>query len=331
MGPLLVLAVTLALASPAFGQSPLEQRRAQVASAQAELSRLDAEEAARRTELDALSRQIESLKQARRRTAGSALEADLRRSQVLSDTLAELARKVADAKDAAHRADQALLSAIQSRLDADLKAWTGAGHDARAKLLTEVRALQAERDAVRARLPQDALPELKTPTTDDPTALLEQADALRDSEDKVRRQLATLQGRIAEARRERELDLRMNELSGDEGMFDEQDRSLRLTRGSTGEVAVDAPGDTRAAGDGYTATPAGASGGPTGPQDTPPPPPPPVHAVDHAPQLGSEGLEALPVGDDLGSLEKERARLEALAHSLEAQARAAEAKAHADP
>ena len=94
-----------------------------------------------------------------------------------------------------------------------------------------MRALRAERDAVRAALPAAQVPALlPAPSSDDPEELLEQADALRDAGDKVKQRLAALESRIAEAREERDLDRRMGDFLGEGAMFDEQDRRLRLDR-----------------------------------------------------------------------------------------------------
>lgn len=72
------------------------------------------------------------------------------------------------------------------------------------------------------------------------------------------------------------------------------------------------------------------SGGPQGAGSPSPPPPSEPHASDHQPQLAEPTAPAT-VGDDLGSLEQERARLQQMAQSLEAQAKSAEQKAHAAP
>lgn len=330
------LAFTLAslFALRVLGASALESSRAESAQAHAQVEAFSREQAVLRAELDTLSGQIEALKARRQRTAGAELDAELRRSQVLSDRLAALARAVADAKDAAQRSDTALLAAINAELEAEQGAWSAADRPARQTLIAQMRALRAEREAVRARLPEAALPSLAPSRTDDPTALLERADALRDSEDKVRRQLAELDARITEAKSERDLDQRMNELSGDESMFDEQDRQLRLTRSGDGALKLDAPGQTSRTVDTGTSSPPPNAAPASAPQPPGISPPPQLasetHASDHQPQLGQPTSPSAPA-DDLASLERERARLAQLAQTLEAQAQAAEQQARGNP
>src|SRR5438132_790421 len=71
---------------------------------------------------------------------------------------------------------------------------------ARTRLIGQMRGLRAEREQVRAALPAAKLPALEAVRpSDDPEDLLEQADLLKDNEDKVRKQLQTLEQRIAEA------------------------------------------------------------------------------------------------------------------------------------
>lgn len=326
----LALLLSLTLAAQALGASALEATRAQAQGAHEKVTALTAEQSRRRAELDALSGRIQVLKSARDRTAGAELESDLRRTQALSDTLAGLSRDLAEATRAAQATDEALLGALSSALADAQRAWPSADAEGRTRLLSTIRALRSERAAVRARLPQPQAPSVAPTQTDDPTALLEQADALRDSEDKIRRRLAALEARIAEARSERELDRRMNELAGEDALFDEQDRQLRVTRDSDGFLAVDAPHAPERAG--YTASPA--------PTTTPASAPGQLgglgeatseaHASDHQPQLGGARAPD-PADDELAALVAERAKLTRLAASLEAQARAAEQKARAAP
>jgi hypothetical protein len=327
----LALALSLTLAAQALGASALDSSREQATGAHHQVEALSLEQSQRRAELDALSRRIEALKAARERTAGAELEADLRRSQALSDALAALSRSLSQATRAAQVSDEALLGALNAALFDAQRAWPQADAAGRTRILTTLRALRSERETVRARLPRTQAPTVAPAQTDDPTALLEQADALRDSEDKVRRQLAALEARISETRSERELDRRMNELAGEDSLFDEQDRQLRLTRGADGQLAVDAPQAPERAG--YTASPppttTPTSNGPGTVLDGQPAPVE-VHATDHQPQLGG-GLAPLSADDELAALEAERAELTRRAAALEARAQAAEQKARAAP
>jgi len=88
-------------------------------------------------------------------------------------------------------------------------------HAARRQLIVQMRSLRAEREQVRAALPAASVPALEAPrSSDNPEDLLEQADAARDNEDKVRRELRALEGRIAETREERAFDRRLNDFLG---------------------------------------------------------------------------------------------------------------------
>lgn len=329
----LALALSLLLAAPALGAAALDPARAAADQAHRAVASLTQEQAERRAELDALSRQIEALKARRERTAGPNLEADLRRSQALSDQLAALSRALFEASHAAQDADLTLLGALNAELERQQQAAATSDRGQRERILQGLRALRAERESVRARLPTSVLPALTPAQTDDPTTLLEQADALRDSEDKVRRQLAQLDARIAEMRSERELDRRMRELSHDDSLFDEQDRQLRVTRAPDGVLSVDTPtgGGSRETFSGPAASPVptGAPGVPS-PMTDGQPAEVDAHASDHQPPFSELGAPAA-MRDDLATLERERARLSQLAQTLEAQAQAAERKARGQP
>jgi hypothetical protein len=187
---------------------------------------------------------------------------------------------------------------------------------------------------------------------DDPEDLLEQADALRDSEDKVRQRLQALRARLTEVREERELERRMSDFLGEDSVFDEQDRRMRLrfdatskrieaeatprTRSSPfGGVAQDTPEFT---GGVTSAEPPAVGGGApgNGPSTNPLPTPPrgtetPRYssASDNRPQVGTVRAQALAGGDleDVKGLEAEAARLETLARELDSRADTLERRA----
>ncbi len=121
--------------------------------------------------------------------------------------------------------------------------------EARAKALARLTQLRSERDAAWARLPgAGRLPSVGEPDSDDPDELLAQADALRDSEDKVRQRLAAVRARVATLEKEAELDRRLGDFLGDEALFDEQDRRLRVQRDATTGAISAAPSSTRTLG-----------------------------------------------------------------------------------
>jgi hypothetical protein len=211
-----------------------------------------------------------------------------------------------------------------------------------------MRDLRTERDALRSALPASQVPALdRRESSDDPEDLLEQADVLRDSEDKVRQRLLALRGRITEVREERELDRRMSDFLGEESMFDEQDRRMRLRLGSDRRLQVDrserrggglfSPQEDTVA-DGPPPAVGGVEGTPSplpgaGQDDetpvVPPPTLPTARASDRRPQVDSVRAQDLAAGGpvDLAALEAEAAKLEALARELDGRASAMERRA----
>jgi hypothetical protein len=111
--------------------------------------------------------------------------------------------------------------------------------NARKTLISQLRSLRDEREQIRAQLPANAVPALNEVGSDDPEELMEQADALRDSEDKVRSQLKQLQARLVEAKEARELDRSIDNFSRDDAMFDDQDRRLRLSKSQSTRLTVE--------------------------------------------------------------------------------------------
>jgi hypothetical protein len=188
-----------------------------------------------------------------------------------------------------------------------------------------------------------ALPEAAT--SDDAEDLLEQADALRDTEDKVNQRLQALRSRLTEVREERELERRMSDFLGEESMFDEQDRRLRLSvDSSTRSISVSATPRSRspvlgsrdeAYADGAglpTAQPTPPSY-PSPPSDAPQnngqPPTTYYKATDSRPQVGTVRAQVLASDfpEDVRSLEQEAARLESLARELDSRADSLERRA----
>ncbi|MCY1016606.1 TetR family transcriptional regulator [Pyxidicoccus sp. MSG2] len=339
------LLLCLLLGVPAWGASGLEAVRGRAQTARTEVRSLRGQQQSLREELNGLAARIEALKSARqgRLTAGTELEAALRRSQELSGSLTGLAQSVAAAEGESERAHLALHTALSeelSRLRAAWDATTERGQ--RAKLLEAMRTARAEREAVRAALPASRVPALDAATSsgDDPEDLLEQADTLRDTEDKVRERLKALRGRITEVREERDLDRRMNDFLGEESMFDEQDRRLRV-RLSGDRVQVDRSGGSRGGSPSFQEDSAGAPGGNPAPPpeiSTPddvsgPGPISPTNASarasDRRPQVESVRAQALASGGpvDLAALEAEAAKLESLARELDGRASTLEHRA----
>lgn len=343
----LLLLLCGVLALPAWAAPALEALRAEARAARVQALGLRERQQALRAELEGLAGRIESLKAERkgRLLAGGELESALRRSQELSGELTGLAQALAGAEAEQARRHLALEQALSEELSRVRAAWESTRErEERARLVERLRALRAERESVRGALPASQVPAVgRAGAEDDPEDLLEQADALRDSEDKVRERLAALRSRLAQVREERELERRMSDFLGEESLFDEQDRRLRLRVdpasrtvsvdrsqpvGLPASPAEDAfsgappPGEVSAPG------PPGAPDEPTGPAlPGTGPDSAPLRAADVRPQVGTPGAPVPGAPEDLRSLEAEAARLEALARELDSRARALEQKA----
>lgn len=314
--------ISFCAASTALGADlgPLRQSAAQSSQ---EVVQLKSRQSELRGRLDALAARIGVLKAEQQRNIlpGSELTAALRRSQDLSRQLSDVARSVSEAEARAQQRNLSLISGLSDELARLGAAWDESeSRDTRNALVVRMRGLRAEREQVRALLPSTAvpLPDSLHPS-DDAGDLIEQANALRDSEDKVRQQVRVLDLRIAEARQERDLDRRMKEFLSDESTFDEQDRRFRLRGGPEGEGAqfgrpegaarTGEPGPAGA--DSPAITPAGdrGSGKPPRPED------------------GRRLISAGAAADDVEALEGQRERLRSLAESLDAKARQVESRA----
>jgi hypothetical protein len=324
-------------ASPALGASALDAARSDASAARAKSVGVRERQAALRLEMNRVAARIEALKAEQRGALlpGSELETSLRRSQELSGLLSDAARELSSADADAQKKNLVLLSSVSKSLDEAKARWEHASRDERRELLVRMRALRAEREQVRTQLPAAAVPALSGATSDDPAELLEQADAVRDSEDKVRQRMEQLKARIHELKDERDLDRRMSDFLGEESIFDEQDRRLRLRNEqdfSSGRT------------DGLTASPSvNQAGGaasnpmsPPGPGTNAPPPQSPTNSF-AAGGTSSHGGESAPApdalsptpasSDDVHALEGQLSNLGHEAQQLEERARRLEQSA----
>ena len=358
----LLLACLTAL--PVLAAGPLDALRAQSRSARDEVASLKAQQLARRNELSQLSSRIETLKaQSRGKLLpGSELDAALKQSQELSGVLSALAGDVTAKEGALEALHVSLLDALSAeltRLRAEFDRQTDRG--VRASLIESMRRVRGERDALRQTLPATRIPSLDVKPSDDPEELLEQADRLRDSEEKLRRDLKALETRIAERRDEAELDRRVQRFMGEESMFDDGDRRLRVRQttltpttvpttnttppDATGHFgtppATGAPETTVNVGSGSTATPGTAAdfGGPANPLGGLAPERNSVgggldaaqirvtNGSDARVQTGSARSVTVGLDGDLKQLEAEKARLQNLATQLQHKAAELEQRA----
>ncbi|RKG90336.1 TetR family transcriptional regulator [Corallococcus sp. CA053C] len=344
----LALLACLLLGAPAGAASGLEQARVKAQTARVEVRTLRTQQQGLRDELNGLAARIEALKAQRqgKLTTGGELESALRRSQELSGELTGLAQSVSGAEGEVERAHLALHGALSQELTRLRSAWDATtDRTERARLLEQMRSVRTERDAVRAALPASQVPALDGAARgDDPEDLLAQADALRDTQDKVRQRLQALKARISEVREERDLDRRMNDFLGEESMFDDQDRRLRLRsvgsegvqvaptqRGSGPRLPWSGNPSADYAGPPLAADPPGGGETTTGDDSSKPGGmvAPSITASDRRPQVDPVRAQALAAGgpEDLPSLEQEAAKLESLARELDGRAGALERRA----
>lgn len=236
------LAVSLLVAAgPVFAANALETARAEAKSARAKLYETKSRQQALRSELNQVSGRIEAMK-AKGQTflQNPELDAQLRRSQELAATLTELAQSMSGLEAKSQASASALLTVLNdelNRLRNELDRSTD--RNARKAAISQIRALRAEREQLRGQLPATAVPALNDSGSDDPEELLEQADALRDSEDKLRAQMKQLQARLQEAKEEQELDRSIDNFARDDAMFDDSDRRLRLTKSQSTKLTVE--------------------------------------------------------------------------------------------
>jgi hypothetical protein len=231
------LAALLLMALPAWAAGQLDALRSSAKLAREQAGLVRSEQMQKRQQLNEVSTRIEALKAKAKGKLlpGSELDAALKQSQELSGVLTGLAQTMSTRESELESANLALLDALNQQLTA-LRADFDRQNDRprRKQILSQFRSLRAEREQVRAGLPAAKLPALESiKFSDDPSELLEQADAVRDDEDKVRRELKVLEGRIDEAKAERDLNGRVRQFLGEESLFDDQDRRLRVRRETT--------------------------------------------------------------------------------------------------
>ncbi len=268
-------------ALPVWAAGPLDALRAGSRGAREQVTSLRAEQLKRRSELSQLSTRIETLKAESKGKLlpGGELDAALKRSQELSGALSELAQQVSGREATLESANLTLLDGLSAELGRVRAEFDRqADRTARAGLIVQLRKLRSEREALRQTLPAAKLPTLDTvKPSDDPEELLEQADLLRDNEEKLRRELKSVEARIAERRDEAELDRRVQRFMGEESMFDDSDRRLRVQRTVT--TPATAP----------TQSLAGANGAPSAA-------PPPAVGTTADTTAGTGGAAPSPVG-----------------------------------
>jgi hypothetical protein len=226
-----LLAAALLAASPAG----LDQLRTQRQQADQRQAAIEARLGEQQAQLESVSKHIDSLKSQSQSSASpfapGGLDELLKQSQSLSQALAELRAQAAQvrAEDAARRAE--LAQAIDGRLSADRAALGTA--NASPDLVAEIRSLESEKASLSTSV---LAPEASAGAvrfhgrTDDPRELRERADALRDRADKLTKERAKVEARIAELRDQAELDRQLRSISRQDALFDEGDARVQVQR-----------------------------------------------------------------------------------------------------
>ncbi len=324
-----------ALTATAAGQ--VDALRATAASSRTQVVELRSEQMAKRSELSTLSARIEALKAKHPSTlspAGAELDAALKRSQELSGVLSGLAQRMALFENELTTSNLALLEALSSELArarADFDRQTDRA--ARRASISKMKQLRLEREAIRAALPVTQVPSLDgLKPSDDPEELLEQAELLRDNEEKLAKELKSVETRLAERREEQDLDRRVQRFLGEESMFDDQDRRLRLQQTTTlGASSTPTARSTEATptsglpGVGSSSPAAQSDAFSTGGVDSSG-----IRvssAVDARPVLGADPAIRSNDGDDVGGLDAQRQKLQRLVDELKAKASSLEKRA----
>jgi archaellum component FlaC len=319
---------TALLAVTALAATDLEPLRLEAKTARAAVSTLKGTQLEQRAALSAASEKIDALKiQSKGKLfARSDLEKALKESQALSNNLTELAAQMSQLETASAAAQTKLVEALTqelNRLRDQLS--TLSDRTARQSLLRQMREVRQERASVSHGLHSIEVAALALKPTEDPEELLEQADLIKDNEDKARRDLKTLEARIKSRREEVELDKRMQRFSGEESMFDDQDRRLRLTQTTTRTETAAAPVPEAAAAPGGFGSQSDVDAPPKNGSDSRGP----IvrNGSDARPQLGSTPMRVASGDDELDDLEVQRLRLKSLADELKAKAAAFEKRA----
>lgn len=351
----------------------LDTLRSSAKAARESSNQIRSEQMQKRQELNQVSARIEALKSQSKGKLlpGGELDVALKRSQELSGALSNLAQSASQQEQVLESANLSLLKALSdelSALRAEFDRQTDRG--ARSQTLARMKAVRAEREQVRAQIPASKVPALSAlepSVSDDPEELLEQADRIRDDEDKVRKELKALEARIAEAKAERELDAHVRQFLGDESLFDDQDRRLRVrketfqpgtnspqaafeadtasktagqpnARGTEGATAGSPQGagsnfNSNPSSDSFNApgAPGSGAGGPppgSGPNSTGSSPSTRVTSgSDARPLVGSGYARGGGDDDDLEELEVQRRKLSGLAEQLKSKAKELDQKA----
>jgi hypothetical protein len=309
------LALLLVLAGVPAGAvaGPVDDARADLVRADETVERLAGRRAELAAELEAVAGAIEARKARARGVLGDeALAELLRRSQSLAERITGLDREQTAAAERRTAAALAVLAAHDVDVAAARQALVAASAERRAAALESLRRRQADRETARRELlarlggPERAPASIAVAPTDDPDELREQADLFRDDRDRVRKELAAVEQRLAERAEQARLERELGDFLGDRELLGDEDRVVSVRRQETSSSSQQSIGE--------------------------PPPPGATTVVGGtlAPLPGQAGSSALPADDgSTAALEARKAALARLAADLDTKARALDEKARA--
>jgi hypothetical protein len=341
--------VASAGAAPASGaaalQAWLDGAEQPLKSAQQSIDGLRARQRELKAQLARVAVDIEELK---RQSKGKllksgALDASLRQSQALSESLTDLATELSIAEQSLERSRSdsiEVLTARLSQLRTEVEAQPTRA--ARQEKLEAMRSIRSVRDALRSQLKTVDLPAASVGTSDGTEALedvLEKRDTVTESLSVVQKELRTLNAQLAERKADAELEKRLSRFASEESAFDDQDRRLRFQQrdnkaspaastrtASYNEGATGSPSSAPPQSDAPAPAGAGAGGGPPSAGGNPNPNPNPIQppaqdkrtpstGSDARPQIGGVRSGTLSSSSD-AQLEAQRASLQKLEAEL---------------
>lgn len=243
-----IFAILLILLSSTAAQAAnLPTLRAEVSSAAARAKAVGAERAQMERSLGDTASRIRALKSEGEGKSGlfrdPKLDELLKQSQALSSQLNALLATERDLEAGLAQAESRLAAELDGETERLRKQWelSTTSRAERRALIPRLRALRAEREALRRAPATTVLPAVPESASDDAEELLERADAFLDSEDKLRREQQALQERIERLRHERELERRMSDFLGESALFDEGDRRIVVTLSARAPEASNEP------------------------------------------------------------------------------------------
>jgi hypothetical protein len=246
MGSLITL--LLLASAPSFGaegdrESPtpeIQTLRAEMDSIEQSIVRVAALRDAAAKELDSIAQRIENKKKENPSTGllpDFEMQNLLSRSQELSTQWTKIHRELETLELARAQKLQLLSRTYDQRIETLRKSIPQAEPSKQGEMLSLLTTLRRERDLIREKIakPVILLAPVSTSdeqllSSDDPEELSERADAVRDEQDRLRRQLTRVNQRVDQIEAETRIDRELRDFIGDQNLFAEDSKTLRLSQ-----------------------------------------------------------------------------------------------------